>query len=92
MQTERKPVQKFVPREKLSKKARRQLDLASRKDWGALNPVTRRPENPKAYNRKKVQKRWDASPFEPSFLPLFARAFVLFRLRTTHSSAPALKL
>ena len=67
MQQKKMKSQKFVPREKMSKKARRQLDLAGRKDWGGLSPVTRRSENPKAYNRKKVQKGWDLPPFEPSF-------------------------
>ena len=49
-------MQKFVPSEKLSKKEREKLNKARRSTWGALNPVTRRPENPKAYNRKKLQK------------------------------------
>lgn len=47
---------KIVPREKMSKSQRRKLDLQKRSGWGGLNPVTRRPPNPKAYNRKKIQK------------------------------------
>ena len=47
-------MKKFVSREKLSKKARKALDSSKRRTWGPLNPVTRRPENPKAYKRKKV--------------------------------------
>ena len=46
---------KFIPYEKLSKKEKRKLDLAKRQTWGELNPVTRKPENSKAYNRKKAQ-------------------------------------
>ncbi|WP_411677117.1 hypothetical protein [Caproicibacter sp.] len=46
-------MEKFIPYEKLSKKKRRELAIARRGSWGALNPVTRKPENPKAYNRKK---------------------------------------
>lgn len=49
-------MQKFVPFEKLSKKEREKLNKERRRSWGALNPVTRKPENPKAYNRKKLQK------------------------------------
>ncbi len=49
-------MEKFTSYEKLSKKRKRQLDAARRKDWGAISPVTRRPENPKAYNRKKARK------------------------------------
>ena len=33
----------------------RKLDLAKRQTWGELNPVTRKPENSKAYNRKRTQ-------------------------------------
>jgi hypothetical protein len=46
---------KFVPYGKLSKKKKRQLDLARRGGWGGMSPVTRRGENPKAYKRKKIR-------------------------------------
>lgn len=49
-------MEKFIPFEKLSKKRRRELMTQRRKTWGVLSPVTRRPENPKAYNRKKTRK------------------------------------
>lgn len=45
----------FIPYGKLSKKEKRKIDQAKRQTWGALNPVTRKPENSKAYNRKKSQ-------------------------------------
>lgn len=48
--------QKFVPFEKRSKKEKRRLNAQKRGGWGELNPVTRKPQNPKAYNRKKVPK------------------------------------
>ena len=48
-------MEKFIPYEKLSKKEKRKMDLAKRQTWGELNPVTRKPENSKAYNRKKSQ-------------------------------------
>lgn len=51
---------KFTPYEKLSKKEKRKLDAARRKTWH-MSPVTRRPENPKAYNRRKAQK-WENDP------------------------------
>ena len=44
-------MEKFVPYEKLSKKEKRKLDQAKRQTWGELNPVTRKPESSKAYNR-----------------------------------------
>ena len=49
-------MEKFVPYEKLSKKKKRELDLKRRKTW-AISPVTRKPQTPKAYNRKKA-RRW----------------------------------
>ena len=51
-------MEKFIPYEKLSKKKKRELDAGKRAVW-AISPVTRRSENPKAYNRRKAQKRMD---------------------------------
>ena len=48
-------MEKFIPYEKLSKKEKRKLDQARRKTWGELNPVTRKPMNSRAYNRRKSQ-------------------------------------
>ena len=48
-------MEKFIPYEKLSKKEKRKMDLAKRQTWGELNPVTRSPENSKAYNRNKAR-------------------------------------
>ena len=56
---------KFIPFEKLSKKKQRELNTKGRGSWGAINPVTRRPEKPKAYNRKKAQKWIDDSSSVP---------------------------
>ena len=51
----------FIPREKLSKKAKQKLNALQRKGWNGINPVTRRTENPKAYNRKKLRRNdWDS--------------------------------
>ena len=49
-------MEKFVKREKLSKKARRELDRKARKGWNGLSPVTRKAVNKKAYSRKRVRK------------------------------------
>ena len=48
-------MEKFIPYEKLSKKEKRKLDQARRQTWGEMNPVTRKPENSKAYNRNKAR-------------------------------------
>ncbi len=57
-------MENFTPFKKLSKKKKRELNALKRNVW-KLNPVTRKPENPKAYNRKKAQKRnkFDFVPF-----------------------------
>ena len=46
---------KFIPYEKLSKKEKRKIDQTRRQTWGELNPVTRKPDSSKAYNRRKAQ-------------------------------------
>lgn len=48
-------MEKFIPYEKLSKKEQRRLNSARRGTWGALSPVTRKPQSSKAYNRKRTQ-------------------------------------
>ncbi len=52
-------MEKFIPYEKLSKKKKKELDAKRRGSWNGLNPVTRKPANLKAYNRKKVQNRFN---------------------------------
>lgn len=50
-------MERFIPYDKLSKKEKRKMDLAKRQTWGELNPVTRKPQNSKAYNRNK-SRNW----------------------------------
>ena len=58
-------MEKFIPFEKLSKKEKRRRNTEKRGVWGALSPVTRRSENPKAYKRKEAQRPdEDAVPFD----------------------------
>ena len=59
-------MKKFIPYEKLSKKAKRALDAKRRGSWGALSPVTRRAESPKAYDRQKA-RRWMNDPSSGPF-------------------------
>ena len=46
-------MEKCIPYERLSKKEKRKIDKARRQTWGERNPVTRKPENSRADNRKK---------------------------------------
>ena len=70
-------MEKFIPYEKLSKKEKRKMDLDKRQTWGELNPVTRKPENSKAYNRKRTQD-WKKE------LPNPASVFFVTQLKPIH--------
>ena len=48
---------KFIPYEKLSKKKRREIDRKKRNTWNGFSPVTRKPEDPKVYNRRRTRVR-----------------------------------
>ena len=52
-------MEKFIPYEKLSKKEKRAMDARGRTLW-SRSPVTRKPANPKAYDRRKYRK----APFD----------------------------
>ena len=54
-------MEKFVPYDKLSKKKKKELDKARRGSWYGINPVTRKPENSRAYNRRKARTWSDDS-------------------------------
>ena len=45
-------MKKFIPKEKLGKKARKQLDSERRAAW-AFSPVTKKVESKKLYDRKR---------------------------------------
>jgi len=52
-------MKRFVPIDKMSKKAQRAHAASQRGSWGSLNPVTRRAANPKAYNRNAEKRNAD---------------------------------
>ena len=62
-------MEKYIPYEKLSKKKQRELNAARRTTW-ALNPVTRKPANPTAYNRNTARNWKDDSKSVPFALLL----------------------
>ena len=64
-------MEKFIPYEKLSKKEKRRLDSARRQSWGEMSPVTRKPENSRAYNRKKTQDWKREQPSGPVFFVMY---------------------
>jgi len=60
-------MKKFTPYKKLSKKKQRELDAAQRTTWGLINPVTKKTENKKIYNRKRIRNDFDEKPTVPDF-------------------------
>ena len=50
--------QKFIPLEKQSKRKQKEYHAVQRRNWGDLNPVTKKLDNSKAYSRKKSKQRW----------------------------------
>ena len=50
--------QKYITLDKMSKKARKDFYSSLRSTWGELNPVTRKPKNPKAYDRAKSKREY----------------------------------
>lgn len=62
---------RFIPREKLSKKARRELDLQKRNEW-SFSPVSRRVESKKRYSRAEqralMKKSHDRNEYGMGFL------------------------
>lgn len=51
-------MERFIPKEKLSKKARKVLDRAGRRTW-EISPVSRKTGNKKRYDRKRARKPED---------------------------------
>lgn len=46
-------MKKFVPYEKMSKKARREYDRRNRKSWNGISPVTRSADTAAPYRRRR---------------------------------------
>ncbi|MBE5774902.1 MAG: hypothetical protein E7337_13380 [Clostridiales bacterium] len=51
---------RFIPREKMGKKARKKLDTQKRVTW-SFSPTTKRVESRKRYNRKNHERMEDDS-------------------------------
>jgi hypothetical protein len=60
-------MEKFIPFAKLSKKEQQAINKSRRKNWGSIDPVTKRPANSKAYNRKKARAWKDTFPTSELF-------------------------
>lgn len=47
---------KYVTLDKMNKKQKKEYYSSLRGTWGEFNPVTRKPKNPKAYDRNKEKR------------------------------------
>ena len=45
--------EKFISKNKLSKKAQKELNSKARKSWNGVSPVTKKVQNDKKYSRSK---------------------------------------
>ena len=75
-------MEKYIPYEKLSKKEKRKINNKRRRTWGGINPITRKPENSKAYSRKKNQYWKDELSSADSF---FVALFTFFDVPVNNS-------
>lgn len=48
--------EKFISKDKLSKKAQKELAKAKRGDWGLVKPITKIKPSGKLYNRRKFKQ------------------------------------
>ena len=48
--------EKFISKDKLSKKAQKELAKAKRGGWGLVKPITKIKPNGKLYNRRKFKQ------------------------------------
>lgn len=61
-------MKRFTPLEKQSKRAQKEYHAKQRGTWNGLNPVTRIPPKPNAYNRAKARSWKKNSGSWPSLL------------------------
>ena len=50
--------QQYIPLNKQSKRKQKEYNSVQRRDWGSINPITKKVESAKVYNRKKSKRRW----------------------------------
>ncbi len=80
-------MERFIPREKLSKRRKKELNAQKRSTWEGINPVTRKLESKKLYSRKRTPYMDE----RPSGVFLFQEASFSFTvpLRFCYSSSSA---
>lgn len=56
-------VEKFIPYEKMSRKAKRKLDAQKRRGWDGCRPVSRTEPSAKTYCRRKKHRKTEMDWF-----------------------------
>ena len=72
-------MKQFVPRDKMSKSARKKLDAQNRTTW-AFNPTTKIVKSKKVYDRKKQPRNYEPYDFRGCFYMRFSDAMMLLFL------------
>ena len=67
LQKGRDPIDKFIPKEKMSKKGKKKIAAEQRGIW-AFSPVTRKIDSKKLYNRKRISRARNDDSTRDSFL------------------------
>ena len=67
-------MQKFIPRQKLSKRKKKELDAQKRTTWESISPVTRTVDSKKLYSRKNARKKPAYTEEYPVHAGFFAAA------------------
>lgn len=73
---------RFVSYEKLSKSKKREQNGKKRRNWGSLNPATRKTASPKAYKRKN--RSWESDDTQAGSF-----CFVYPWISTARTGAPS---
>ena len=49
-------MKRYVTLDKMNKKQKKEYHNSLRGTWGEFSPITRKPKNPKAYDRAKAKR------------------------------------
>jgi len=70
--------QPYVPLDKKSKKQQKEYHSKQRREWGNVNPVTKKLESAKVYSRKKSKQGWHAYDSGLDFFIRLAAVLLIF--------------
>ena len=78
---------KFVPRNKMGKKARKELDAKQRSTW-AFSPATKKLDSKKIYNRKRISRNRMDGPGDFLYALSFFTRYSFAHSHTNEANTP----